>query len=146
MAASKAKSSKGSKVQRGDGLTPENFTTIAEVTGFKGPSSKATTIDVTSMDSEAMEFVPGLVDHGEVSIDFNFIGSDAEQQGLVTDIVAGTLRNHRIIANDHAVAPSTATFLAMVTGHDLSGGVNAALKGSASLKISGAITRTFRPS
>ncbi len=142
---SKATSTKHSKVQRGDGATPENFTTIAEVTGFKGPSAKATTIDVTSMDSDAMEFKPGLVDNGEVSIDFLFVGSDQQQQGLVADIAAGTMRNHRLVANDHLATPSTATFLGLVTGHDLSGALNSALKGSATIKISGVITRTFAP-
>ncbi len=142
---SKATSTRGAQVQRGDGLTPEGFMKVGEVTGFKGPSSKATTIDVTSMDSDAMEFIPGLVDNGEVSLDFNFVGSDMQQAGLVADIAAGTIRTHRLVANDHDSNPTTATFLGMVTGHDLSGSVNQVLKGSASIKISGAITWVRAP-
>lgn len=142
---SKAKPSKGSKVFRGDGLNPENFTQIAAVTSFKGPNAKVTTIDMTDLDSDAMEFTAGLVDNGEISVDFNFIGSDVQQQGLASDIAAGVMRNHRLVANDHPTNPSTATFLGLVTGHDLNGGVNALLKGSATIKISGAITRTYAP-
>ncbi len=144
--ASKAKSAQGSKVFRGDGNTPEVFTQIAAVTGFKGPDAKATTIDITDMDSEAMEFVPGLPDNGSVSIDFNFVGSDLQQQGLAADIAAGNMRNHRLVVNDHKTRPSTFDFFGLVTDHGISGGTNQALKGSASIKISGKVTPVYRPS
>lgn len=133
----KAHSSKTFKLQRGDDAGSV-FTNIAEVTSMNGPDEKASQIDVTSFDSTAMEYIAGLTDGGEVSFDFNFVGSDAQQAGLRTDLRAGTVRSFKAIANDHASDPSNVTFTAIVTA--LSGfkaGVNQALKGSCSLKISG---------
>lgn len=144
--ASKAKSTKGIRLQRGDGGGSETFTTIGEVTNIKGPSEKAAGIDVTSFDSTGKEFIAGLPENGELTFDINFIGSDAQQQGLRTDLRAGTLRNFKLILNDHATTPTTIAFAAIVTGApEISGGVNAAVKGSCSLQISGLPTWTYAP-
>lgn len=144
--ATKAKSTKGVKLQRGDGGGSEVFTTIAEVTNIKGPGEKAPQLDATSFDSTAMEFIAGLSDNGELTFDVNFVGSDAQQQGLRTDLRNGTLRNFKLILNDHATTPTTITFAAIVTAApELSGSVNQVMKGSCSLKISGSATWTYAP-
>lgn len=144
--ASKANAAKGTKLQRGDGATPENFTTIGEVTTFNGPNKTVNEIDVTSFDSEAEEFVFGVPSNGEVSFEFNFVGSNVEQQGLQTDADAGTKRNYRIVLNDHATSPTRFDFLAGIKAVGFQGqGPNAAYKGSCTLKISGEVTRTYAP-
>lgn len=142
----KAKSSKGIKLQRGDGGGTEVFTTIGEVTNVKGPAEKATQLDATSFDSTAMEFIAGLSDSGELTFDVNFVGSDAQQQGLRSDLRAGTLRNFKLILADHATTPTTIAFAAIVTAApEVSAGVNQVVKGSCSLKISGLPTWTYAP-
>lgn len=144
--ATKAKSSKNVKLQRGDGGGTEVFTTIAEVTSVKGPSEKAAQIDATSFDSTGMEYISGLSDSGEVTFDVNFVGSDAQQQGLRTDLRAGTVRNFRLILNDHLTTPTTVAFAAIVTAApELNIGVNQVVKGSCSLKVSGTPTWTYAP-
>lgn len=144
--ATKAKSTKGLKLQRGDGGGSEVFTTIGEVTNIKGPSEKAPQLDATSFDSTAMEFIAGLPDNGELTFDVNFVGSDAQQQGLRTDLRNGTLRNFKLILPDHATTPTTIDFAAIVTGApEIAGSVNAVIKGSCSLRISGAATWTYAP-
>lgn len=146
MPPSKAKSSKQIKLQRGDGGGAEVFTTIAEVTSVKGPGEKAQQLDVSSFDSTAQEFIAGLSDNGELTFDLNFVGSDAQQQGLRTDLRAGTLRNFKLILSDHATTPTTVAFAAIVTSApELSAAVNAVVKGSCSLKISGVATWTYAP-
>lgn len=141
-----AKSSKYLKLQRGDGGGPEVFTTIAEVTNFKGLDENAPQIDVTSLDSAAMEYIGGLVDGSEITFDCNFVGRDAQQQGLRADLRAGTTRNFKLIANDHATNPTTVTFAAVVTGAPgISAAVNQALKSSCKLKVSGLSTWTYPP-
>lgn len=116
---SKAKPAKNTLFQRGDGATPEVFTTIAEVLSSSGPKENMGTIDVTSQDSEAQEVIPdGLLEAGEVSLEVLFIGADAQQQGLRSDLRAGTLRNFKIVYNDHVVTKTTAPFAAYVTGFD----------------------------
>ena len=144
--ATKAKSSKGIRLQRGDGGGTEVFTTIGEVTNVKGPAEKAPQLDATSFDSTSMEFIAGLSDSGEVSFDVNFVGSDAQQQGLRTDCRNGTLRNFKLILNDHVSTPTTITFAAIVTAPpELSASVNQVVKGSCSLKISGTPTWSYAP-
>lgn len=144
--ATKAKSTKALKLQRGDGGGTEVFTTIGEVTNIKGPSEKVDQLEVTSFDSAAKEYIGGLSDGGEISFDTNFVGNDVQQQGLRTDLRAGTLRNFKIILNDHATTPTTITFAAIVTSApEISGSVNAAIKSSSTLKISGLPTWSYSP-
>lgn len=146
--ATKASSTKAVKVQRGDGATPtEGFTTIAEVTQFKGPSEKAPQLDATSFDSSAMEFIAGLPDNGELSFDVNFVGTDAQQQGLRTDLRAGTKRNFKIVLNDQPSGgsnPTSVLFAAIVTqAPEIGGSVNQIIKGTVSLRISGTAVWTY---
>lgn len=144
--ATNAKSSKGIRLQRGDAGGPEVFTTIGEVTSVKGPSEKAPQLDASSFDSTAMEFIAGLPDSGELTFDINFIGNNVQQQGLRTDLRAGTLRNFKLILTDHATTPTTVTFAAIVTAApDVNASTNAVIKGSCSLRISGQPTWVYAP-
>jgi hypothetical protein len=142
----KATSTKGIKLQRGDGAGSETFTTIAEVTNIKGPSEKAPQLDATSFDSTAMEYIAGLVDAGDLTFDVNFVASDVQQQALRTDLRAGTKRNFKLILADHPTTPTTVTFAAIITSApELAGSVNQVLKGSCSVKITGLSTWTYAP-
>jgi hypothetical protein len=142
----KATSTRNIKLQRGDGGGSEVFTTIGEVTNIKGPTEKAPQLDATSFDSVAMEYIAGLPDNGELTFDLNFVGSDAQQQALRTDLRAGTARHFKLILNDNLVTPTTITFTAIVTGApEIAGSVNAVLKGSCSLRITGQATWVYAP-
>lgn len=142
----KATSTAGVKLQRGDGGGPEVFTTIAEITNVSGPSESAAQIDVTSFDSTSREFIAGLRDGGEISFDFNFVGSNLQQQGLRADLGAGAKRNFKLILNDHLTTPTTISFAAIVTAFSgMNGGVDAAVTASCTLKLSGDPTYTYAP-
>jgi len=146
--ATKATSTKGVQLQRGDGGSPtETFTKIAEVISFKGPSEKAPQLDATSFDSVAMEFIAGLPDNGEITAEVQYVGTDAQQQGLRTDLRAGTKRNFKLVLNDQPAGgsnPTSIAFAAIVTqAPELGGSVNNVIKGSISLRISGAATWTY---
>lgn len=135
----KAKASKGLVLRRGGNA-------IAEVTSVSGPNGTLATIDATSHDSTATEFIAGLPDSGEVTFDFNFVGNDAQQQGLETDRVNGTLGAYTLVLNDHAATKTTYTFSAFVTAFGLNpGGVGDKLTGSATLRITGGTTKTYSP-
>lgn len=65
----------GTQFLRGDGATPtEHFVSMANVTSISGPERSRDTIDVTAHDSASgwMEFIGGLKDGGELSIDVNY--------------------------------------------------------------------------
>ena len=56
-------------------------TTVAEIKRIGGPGSEAEMIDVTSLDSadNTKEFLPGLVDAGEVSLEGNYLDSTSQE-------------------------------------------------------------------
>lgn len=135
---SDATSTAGLQLQRADDAGT-SFTLIPEVSNLKGPSEKAAQIDVTSYDSAAMEYIGGLPDNGELTFDLNFIGSDTQHQGLRSDLRNKTKRVFKIVLPDSEADPTTVTFTAIVTSApDLSGGINAAIKSSCAMRITGA--------
>ena len=140
---SKASTTKNLRLQRGDGVSgaSASYTTIAECSNVKGPDEKVSLLDCTNFDSSAKEYKTGLSDGQPVTFDANFIGSDTQQQGLRTDLRAGSIRDFKFIANDSVGDPTYVIFSAlviMVPG--LSGGVDAILKGAWELKPTGTIT------
>lgn len=143
----RATNTKFVKLQRGDGGGPETFTTIAEIISFKGPSEKVPPLDATSFDSAAMEYIAGLPDNGEVTAEVQYVGPDAQQQGLRVDLRAGTKRNFKLILNDMPVGgtqPTTISFAAIVTGApELTGAVNQVVKGAISLRITSTATWAY---
>jgi predicted secreted protein len=144
--ASKATVARAVKLQRGDGGGTEVFTTIAEVTNVSGPNESAEQIEVTSFDSTAREFKAAIPDSGEVTFEMQFIGENAQQQGLRADLRAGTVRNFKLIIPDRTLENdcSRCSFSAIIT--DLSGpqaAVGAAFTQSCTLKVSGQPTWNY---
>lgn len=143
----KAKIGRGGKLQRGDGGGTEVFTTIAEVKSVSGPSSDRAMVEATSMDSTEAEVVPGILSNGEVTFACHLIDSDAQHQGLFTDLANATLRNFKFIANNHATegSKSVRSFAAYVKSVSEEYPFDGVMMRNVTLAISGAITRTFAP-
>jgi predicted secreted protein len=123
-------------LQRGDGGSPEGFTTIAEVLDISGPSSSVDTIEVTNMDSpnNYKEYIAGLLDGGEVSFDCNFTNV-ASQTNIIADHQNRTLRNFKMVL---PLAGNPAwTFAGYVTGFDNSQPVQDKITASFTIKITG---------
>ena len=81
----------GTKFKRDD-------TVIAKVVSIDGPSMEREEIEVTAHDSEDgfREFVPGLADAGEISLELRFIPTDASHLGLLSDFEDGTEKNYKL--------------------------------------------------
>lgn len=106
----------GSSFAIGDGASPEVFTPLAEVISITPPSDSLDIIDATNMDSAdaTREFIVGLRDPGECSIEMNFIpGSDADD-----DIQA--FRDGRVAKNCRIIFPNNVswTFAGILTGYE----------------------------
>lgn len=147
--ASKAKPAKGTLLKIGDGGGSEVFTTIGEVLSFTGVGEEVGEIDVTSQDSTGREYISdALPDTPEMSFEVNFVGSNAQQQQLRTDLRAGTLRNFQYVLNDHAVTKTTCAFSAIVKGFDgpSFGAPGEVYKSNITLRRSGLSTWTYAPS
>jgi len=121
-----------------DATTPATAdVAIGGIKSFSGFDGEASEIDTTDLDSTAKEFILGLVDNGNIGLEFFPNYSDSGQDDLRANAIAGTSCTIKFTFPD----TSTATFTAYVkNAHSLSGSVDAALEGSASLRISGAVT------
>lgn len=118
---------------------PETFTTVAEVTNIGGPNLSADLVEVTHMESPSgfKEYIAGLKDGGEVTIDFNFI-NDTTQKQLVTDLQAGTKSNWKIVWS--LAGNPEWTFAGIVTAMGPTAPAGDTITGSATIKISADIT------
>lgn len=88
----------GIALQRGDGVTPtEGFVAIANVTSVSGPEIERETYDVTAHDSADgwREFVGGLKDGGEVSLEVNY--DPREHDTLMADFEDDAPRNYKLV-------------------------------------------------
>lgn len=88
----------GIQLQRGDGATPtEAFAAIAKVTNVSGPEIERETYDVTAHDSVDgwREFIGGLKDGGEVSLEVNYDPRDHDE--LVADFEDDAPRNYKLV-------------------------------------------------
>jgi predicted secreted protein len=107
----------GTLFQRGNGAGPEVFTTIASVTNISGPSRSRETIDVTAHDSpeQWMEFIGGLKDGGEVSLDINYDPGQVSHD-LDDDFDDSAPRNYRIVILPDTEDEHTWSIAGVMTG------------------------------
>ena len=112
-------------------------TTIAQVRDIGGPGISMDTIDVTTHDSTDAwrEFIAGLKDGGEVSLDLVYDPDNASQTLLRTDLDARTVNTYSITLTD--TTPAVITFSCLVTAFEPSAAVEDELGLSATLKITG---------
>ena len=133
-------SSQGLTISKGNGASPEVFAEIANVTGHDGPSRENPEIDVSDLNATAKEFLPGLVDNGEISLNVNFDPAATSQTDLLTAQEARTVSNYRITWPGASPA-KTWTFPAFVKSFSTTSSVDAPLTGSITLRVTGDVTR-----
>ena len=133
----------GNLFQIRDG-SPLVWTTVAEVTNITPPAIARDAIDATHTESPDgwREFVPGLKDGGQVSIDLNFVPDSNS-----TDLLLGTFDNSALLAcrilfndGDQDSSPITASvwsFSAICTGFAPEAPVDGKQAANATFKISG---------
>src|SRR5262245_14813021 len=115
--ASNAIASQGTRLQRGNGASPEVFTDVADVVGISGlGSGAAKEFEVTNYQSTAVEVRLGLPDEGEVKIDLNYVPADTQHEGLLADrdsLATATpiLRNFKVILPNSAKTFSFSAFV-----------------------------------
>ena len=119
----------------------EVFTTIAEITNISGPQNTLELIDATHMESPDAfrEYIPSLLDGGEISFDLNYLPADANQLGLRDDLLARTRRNFHIVWTD--TGGTTDLFSGYVTDFTPSAQIDDKLSASCTIKVTGPITR-----
>lgn len=121
-------------VNTGTTATPI-WTKINGVTSYSGMDGAASDLDVTDLDSTAMEYINGLVDEGKFSFEAKRLQADAGQVALRAARVSGAVTGLKLTLPDAAVA----TFTVLVKSVPTAGGVNAVLKGNFDTKITGPV-------
>lgn len=127
----------GTVLAVGDAASPEVFTAVTEVSNIGGPELAAEQVEVTSLDSAGgfKEFITGLKDGGSVSLESNWIKSDAMQVQMRDDVQAGTKRNYKITWSDSP--PTVVDFNASVEQFSMNTEPDSPITASLTLKISG---------
>lgn len=114
MGVSKGLNAFGTLLQRGDGVTPtEGFTTVSEITNIEAPAVETDIIDLTHHTSPDAykEYVLGLRDAGEVTLEGNYVPTDATiraSTGLLADNLSGVKRNWKLVFPDGLAAVKAA--------------------------------------
>lgn len=139
--ATSAISSHGTMLKIHDGASPGTYATIAEVLDITGPSYELGTEEVTSHDSGGWrEFVPTLLDGGEITFDLNYY-SATTQDSLETDQLNRSLRKFQLVAAVGGSVTDTRGFSAYVSKVELQAPVEGILKMSLTLRTTGAISK-----
>jgi len=120
----------------------EVFTEIAEVKSVSGPELGMGIIDVTNMQSpnNTREFLPSLIDPGEVSFDINLLGGSVAHKALKTDMEARTRRNFQLVFTD--ANGSYLAFAGYLVGFGFSASIEEALSASLRIKVTSTPTWT----
>ena len=112
-------------------------TPIEEILSLSGVGQSNNLLDVTNFDSGlTMEYIPGLADGAEISIEANRIDAAAGQAALIAGVKAKTT-NAFILTYDSA---TTYTFNGVCLSYEIQPSQTEQNKLSFSVKISGDIT------
>ncbi len=118
----------------------EVFATIAEITNISGPEESLELIDATHMESPNAfrEYIPSLLDGGELQLDLNFLPADTNQQGIRDDQRNRVRRNFQLVWPDSA--NTTYLLSGYVTSFSPSAQIDDKLSATATIKVTGPIT------
>lgn len=133
----------GSEFKLGDGETSEAFTAVAEVQDIIGPNLTRESIDVSNQDSDDgwREHIPGWRDGDTVTIQFNWLPSNATQDGttgLLSHFNDNDNHNYQIVTP--TAIGVTISFAGHITGMPISLPLAAQAQAEVTVKISGAVS------
>lgn len=136
----------GTLFKTGDGMSPETFTQLSEVTGITPPSMSRDSVDVSHEQSPSAwrEFIAGLKDAGEISLDMNFDPANAGSTALMAEL---TLNGSAAVKNRQIVFPDNSmfTFAAFLTKYEPDAPLEKSMTAKVTFKITGAPTLTPGP-
>lgn len=112
---------KGTKLQMGDGATPEVFTNVAQVTRISGPSGKAGVRDVTHLGSTVKQKSGTIADWGSLTFTLLYNPADVGHTGIRDKLKAAGLVNFKLVLNDGQTTPANAIIPSIVTGWNPTG-------------------------
>ena len=120
-----------------DLLTTVAGSIVGQVVAINGPSGSAGKIDVTNLGSTAKEFIMGLRDEGDISLDIIYDAADAGHVTLFADRGTRTQRTWGFKLGD-----ASSNFVkghGYCTGFAFTGAVDDAIKATVTIALTGAV-------
>lgn len=120
--------------------SPSVFTNISNVTTINESGAQRSEIDVTNLDSTAMEYAPGLVDFGSMTFEVNWDPLEATHVTLDSIFLSGAVRDWRITESPRVTPPTgeTTYFKGYVSALTKTRAVNQVVKASVTIRVTGA--------
>lgn len=130
--------------KRGDAATGSTtWTSVGEVVSLSGLGAQADDIDVTSVDSgNYREYIPGLLDGVEITVESNLAIANAMQQAMTSDANDGDNWEFQVELTD-GTNTMTLTFEGAIKGWNLNPAIEEQNKIQWSVKMSGAPTIAY---
>lgn len=88
---------KGIEFKKGNGASPQIFTTIAEVTEIGDFGFETPLVEVTHFQSTFMEYILGMPDGVEFPVTVNYDPANATHWAFVQDAKARTTRDFKVV-------------------------------------------------
>lgn len=125
---------------RGDADTGSTvWTKVGEIIALSGIGAQGSDVDVTNADSgNTREFIAGLLDGAEITVEGNLVLANSPQQAMTTDAQNGTTWEFQVPVTDGATT-MTLTFQGAVKGWQLAPSIEEQNKIQWNVKISGSI-------
>jgi hypothetical protein len=116
------------------------FTELAEITSISPPNLAVDEVEVTHMSSpdRTKEFIAGLTDPGDMSVELNYIPASATDDFILAWRTDGSTRSCRITYPDET---TTDTFPAFVKGFAPTLATADKAAATLTLKVAGAVVR-----
>lgn len=114
---------------------PQTWTEIGNVKDYSGFDGSVSELDKTNMRSGAMEYAAGLQDFGSFSINIDVDNTDAGQLALRAQKTAASTKPFKLVLPNGRLR----VFNQFVKKFSEAGGVNAIVKGSVDLRITGVV-------
>lgn len=124
----------------GNGASPEVFTRYCEMTSLGGLGQLNSLVDVTTFCSGgSKEYVGGLADGKEVTVEANFDATNVTQNALIAAVKAKSTINFEVVVEEDSPA-TVFSFAGAMLGWEMAPSISAQNKVTFTFKISGDIT------
>lgn len=117
------------------------YTLVSGVTQLAKPESSKADIDVSDLQSLAMEYLKDIPDYGTASYAFNFDGTNTTHQALIALEISGATTGFKIeLPENGAATVTTFAYDAIVENVGIDASRGGKQEGTLSLRVTGALT------
>lgn len=115
--------------------SPDTYVEWGEVTGITPPNLSRDSVDVSHMQSpnRHREFIPGMIDPGEVTIEFNLIPGGTTHAEILGELENVNPMSRRVVFSNGSIFE----FIAFVTNVEFEMPIDDKMMGTATFKVTG---------